>query len=56
MIATLKSITKTAIEDQSERVDWVRMWPAQVVLGVNMIRWTKGAEDAIYNGTLKEYL
>ena len=43
MIATLKKITKTAVEDQTKRVDWVKMWPAQTVLGVDMIRWTKGA-------------
>ena len=43
MIATLKKVTKTAVEDQTTRVDWVKMWPAQTVLGVDMIRWTKGA-------------
>jgi len=40
MIETLKKITKTAIEDESIRVNWVKKWPAQTVLGVNMIRWT----------------
>ena len=40
MIDTLKKVTKTAIEDESARVDWVKKWPAQTVLGVNMIRWT----------------
>lgn len=44
MIDTLKKITKTAIEDQTTRVDWVKMWPAQTVLGVNMVRWTNRAE------------
>ncbi len=43
MINTLKKVTKTAIEDDSERIKWVKMWPAQTVLGVNMIRWTHGA-------------
>ena len=43
MIDTLKKITKTAIEDTTTRVDWVKMWPAQTVLGVNMVRWTHRA-------------
>ena len=56
MISTLKKITKDAVEDQSERVKWVRMWPAQTVLGVNMIRWTSGAEEAIHNGSVPAFL
>ncbi len=44
MIETLKKITKTSIEDDSKRVEWVRKWPAQTVLAVNMIRWTQKAE------------
>lgn len=44
MIDTLKKITKTAVEDESTRVEWVKKWPAQTVLGVNMIRWTNQAE------------
>ena len=56
MITTLKKITKTALEDETERVNWVKMWPAQTVLGVNMIRWTNGAEEAIINGNVKNYL
>ncbi len=43
MISTLKHITKTAIEDESPRTEWVKKWPAQTVLGVNMIRWTWNA-------------
>ena len=43
MITTLKKITKTAVEDDAERILWVKKWPAQTVLGVNMIRWTNGA-------------
>lgn len=43
MIETLKKITKSSIEDETQRVDWVRKWPAQTVLGVNMIRWTNKA-------------
>lgn len=56
MIDTLKKITKTAIQDQTPRVNWVKMWPAQTVLGVNMIRWTNQAEEAIMNGMIKNYL
>lgn len=56
MIDTLKRITRTASEDQSERVDWVKMWPAQTVLAVNMVRWTIQAEEAIANRTVSQYL
>ncbi len=56
MIDTLKKITKTAVEDESVRVDWVKKWPAQTVLGVNMIRWTIKAEEAINNFSLKNYV
>jgi dynein heavy chain, axonemal len=56
MIDTLKKITKTAIEDGSTRTDWVKMWPAQTVLGVNMIRWTLKAEQAISNNSVKSYV
>jgi dynein heavy chain, axonemal len=55
MIDTLKKITKTALEDESKRVDWVKKWPAQTVLGVNMIRWTNKAEESINNGAIKDY-
>jgi dynein heavy chain len=56
MIDSLKKITKTAVEDESIRVDWVKKWPAQTVLGVNMIRWTVKAEEAINNSAVKEYV
>lgn len=56
MIETLKKITKTAMEDESTRTDWVKMWPAQTVLGVNMIRWTIKAENAISNNSVKSYV
>lgn len=32
------------------------MWPAQTVLGVNMIRWTNKAEEAIGQGSIKKYV
>lgn len=53
MISTLKKITKDAISDTTERVKWVRKWPAQTVLAVNMIRWTDLAEQAIQNRSIK---
>ena len=56
MIETLKKTTKQAVEDQNHRVVWVKMWPAQTVLAVNMIRWTSQAEEAINNGTVKQFL
>lgn len=56
MISTLKKITKDSIADTTERVKWVRKWPAQTVLAVNMIRWTDLAEQAIQNRTIKEFL
>jgi len=56
MIDSLKKITKTAVEDESVRVDWVKKWPAQTVLGVNMIRWTVKAEEAINNNAIKDYV
>lgn len=56
MISTLKKITKDSILDTTERVKWVRKWPAQTVLAVNMIRWTDLAEQAIQNRTIKEFL
>ena len=43
MIATLKKITKDSLNDPIDRVKWVRKWPAQTVLAVNMMRWTEGA-------------
>jgi dynein heavy chain, axonemal len=56
MIDTLKKVTKTAIEDGNARTDWVKMWPAQTVLGVNMIRWTNKAEAAISSSNVKDYV
>ena len=47
---TLKNITKNAIVDESTaRTVWVQKYPGQVVLAVNMVRWTRGAENAILN-------
>ncbi|KAL4494234.1 hypothetical protein ABPG73_018753, partial [Tetrahymena malaccensis] len=50
MRSTLKNITKSAMIDESTaRNDWVQKWAGQVVLAVNMVRWTRGAENAILN-------
>lgn len=56
MISTLKNITKQSIADQTERVKWVRNWPAQTVLAVNMLRWTEKAEEAIQGRSIKDFL
>ena len=54
MQETLKKIMKNAIMDESStRTNWVRKWPAQAVLGVNMIRWTKNSENSIFVATGK---
>ena len=48
MVDTLKDITRRAILDvNTKRVDWVRKWVGQVVLAVNMTRWTTDSETAI---------
>jgi dynein heavy chain len=50
MIDTLRKIMRDSLFDQQKRTTWVRAWPAQIILGVNMIRWTKGSEKAIMTG------
>ena len=50
MIETLRKIMRDSLMDPQKRTNWVRVWPAQIVLGVNMIRWTKGSEKAIMTG------
>ena len=53
MVDTLKDITRRAILDiNTKRVDWVRKWVGQVVLAVNMTRWTTDSETAITKGKL----
>ena len=48
MVDTLKDITRRAILDvNTKRVDWVRKWVGQVVLAVNMTKWTTDSETAI---------
>ena len=48
MQKTLHSICKESIKDTgTPRTQWIRKWPGQIVLAVNQIRWTNGAEHAI---------
>ncbi|CAD8115295.1 unnamed protein product [Paramecium sonneborni] len=48
MIDTLRKIMKAShLDNDTKRVVWVRKWPAQIVLAVNMIRWTRGSEASI---------
>ena len=40
---TLKEITRKALVDtNTARIPWIRKYPGQIVLGVNMARWTQG--------------
>jgi len=51
MMETLKEITRKALVDtNTARIPWIRKYPGQIVLGVNMARWTQGAEIAITKG------
>jgi dynein heavy chain, axonemal len=51
MMDTLREITRNSICDTKvERIEWVRRWPGQVILSVNMSRWTTAAEIAISKG------
>jgi dynein heavy chain len=48
MRETLKQITIKSIEDtETPRTKWVLKYPAQVIIAVNMIRWTSNAENAL---------
>ena len=48
MVETLKDTTKRSVLDTKRaRTQWVREWPGQIILAVNMYRWTIGAEGAI---------
>ena len=45
---TLKKICRDAILDaDTPRTHWVLKYPAQIIIAVNMIRWTHGAEEAL---------
>ena len=51
MIETLIKISKDAmLDDKIPRNQWVQKWPGQIVLAINMMRWTRGAEISIMLG------
>lgn len=51
MIETLQKTTKDCMADlATARTTWVQKWSGQIVLAVNMQRWTQGSEVAIQNG------
>jgi len=55
MIETLIKITKDSMADTKiPRTSWVQKWPGQIVLSVNMMRWTHGAELAIAQQQLQK--
>lgn len=41
---------------QSVRTDWITEWAGQVVLCVSKLYWTQEVEEAISNGTVKDYV
>jgi hypothetical protein len=40
----------------TKRVEWVREWPAMVVLAVSQIYWSRQVEAAIASGNVAGYL
>ena len=53
MVETLRDVTRRAVVDRgTPRIDWVRKWVGQVVLAVNMYRWTVGSDIAITRGKI----
>ena len=47
MKETLKFYTKLALEDKiTPKLEWNFKYPAQLVLSIRMIKWTKGTELA----------
>ena len=38
-----------------KRTEWVRNWPAMVILCGSQVFWTKGVEDGLNNGTLNDF-
>ncbi len=61
MIASLRDLSKQALVayPNTERTEWSKMWPGQVVLAISQIFWTTEVEKAIQdyeqNG-LEEYI
>lgn len=53
---TLRKLTTDAIKDLNrERTEWLMRWPGQIVLMVNLIRWTSNVEQAIQDKTLQRF-
>ncbi|GLC56009.1 hypothetical protein PLESTB_001054700 [Pleodorina starrii] len=44
------------VQPGSERKQWVREWPAMVVLAVSAIFWSRQVEEAISSGSVPAYL
>ena len=60
MVSSLKQLTKESIQDyyNNTRPVWVKKWPGQIVLAVDQIDWTKGAEevfDSMAEGKMEAY-
>ena len=58
MKASVRQQIALSIEDyaKSKRTEWVRRWPAMVVLAVSGIFWSKGVEDAINASDIQGFL
>ncbi|CAG5135172.1 unnamed protein product, partial [Candidula unifasciata] len=60
MIMSVRAVMLEAIEayTKEQRVDWVRAWPGQAVLGVGQMYWTTFVTDSIVRGptALAHYL
>ena len=52
----LQVVEALAAYATTPRPQWVRDWPAMVVLAVSAIYWSRECEEAISNGTTAEYL
>ena len=57
MRKSLKKMCKDSLADYLDvkRTEWVLKWPGQIILAVNQIYWTEGAEKAIKEGTVDLY-
>ena len=56
MFSSIHQQTQLGLEDYAgkERHEWVLQWPGMVVLVVTGMFWTKGVEDALNTGDVKE--
>tara|TARA_B110000285_G_C14903067_1_gene504237 strand:+ start:73 stop:273 length:201 start_codon:yes stop_codon:yes gene_type:complete len=61
MVASLKALAKQALDayPKTERTEWSKLYPGQIVLCISSIYWTQEVEQAIkdyeQNG-LEEYI